>query len=1573
MTRAHRTVSAHNPRTARKQAGKSPRRLRPLWPAERLEDRTLPSVTLLNGVVRFTEDVAGAADTLLLRVNMAGRLAYSLNGGAFTTDLDSTVAGSQESAAAALARIDVLLGAGNDVLGVDGITDPAVIPIQGGIVFAADGGVDRLDVSHDQNLTLSGSTLTVGGRKIAFADLDAARLTGGNGDTVLDAGAFSGPTTLDGGNGKDTLIGGAGDDILLGVAGGDVMDGRGGNDQIFSGNSGTTMIGGTGNDSLFGGNGQDQATGGDGDDQLFGGNGTDFLDGGAGNDVFVGGIGNDTAAGGAGTDRVMAIGDLDWTLSDTALTGEGTDVLSSIEEAQLTGGGRDNVLNAITFSGHVTLQGGGGNDVLRGGSGFNHFRRPVGEVGNVSMFGGPVGSINDYHLWLQGAITLTSPGGYDKLIFLSAVTLDLNKTDGTPQAVETSGSTVALHGFFEQLLGSDFNDDVTAASNTTVTGGAGNDKIVVSGKANVVVDGGADADTLQQTGGTNIVLSGDIGADTLISEGGTGIVITGGADADSLQQIGGTAITLAGDSGADTLVSSGGTSITITGGADADSLQQTAGTNISMTGGADADTLLSSGGTNITMSGGADADSLQQTGGTAITLAGDDGLDSLVSIGGTDIRLTGGKDADTLQQTGGTDIVLAGDDGLDTLISVGSARVEMSGGADADSLLSQEGTDIQMSGGSDADTLQQVDGTRITLAGDSGLDVLIGEGGTAVVMSGGADADSLQQTGGTDITLAGDDGLDALIVEGSITVVMNGGADADSLVSTSGMQIVMNGQDGDDLLTAKGGSSYTLGGGIGNDTIVLAGASLGTVAVSEFTLPGPVADLSRDTLDLSGFTGGPISLNLAVTGPQTIAAGLTLILADGLGIENVIGTAGADTVTGNGRDNLLVGADLLDPPAGPAPAWDGVTQLVFLDFDTHTDPGEHAYSASERAAIKVRLEDDYLGPDPTNPWFHFQFLLAPPVSGPFATVHFNRDPLGGGTGGYAYDLDFRNLDLGGEASVQAKGILGFPNQPADTTQNWVSLSAKIAAHELGHLVGLLHQDSFGPIGYGPHAPPGGAGYNPNYPGAAAGFETFDHLMGSPASVGSDRFNDTRDLYFGEREAIKLAFAESGTVVLEQAAAHRGFNTAQPLTLSALTVPNTLMAGALNARKTFSVSALAVVGPGSQGASVVIDPVTGKSESDFYSLVGRKGDIFNIDVRSLSLTRLGVDSIDPMVRVYDGGHNLVAYYSGSAFNDDQFEPTDAAILDLMLPADGTYYVEVDTFFNPNSTHPETSTDTDVGQYELFVYRFDAGNEDDVGDALSGQGGNDTVIGGLGGDSLRGGLGNDGLKGGDGDDTYFDAVGSDTVADEGGRDVLDFSLTPRGVAVNLGLDAGQSQILTSAGDTLAITGTVEVVFGSAFADSITGNAADNELNGRSGNDTIRAGSGNDVVLGGDGNDTLDGDGGRDLLIGGLGADALKGLDGDDVLIGGRTSFDADPSALGGIMAEWTGTGTYAQRVARITGLEAGGLNGTTYLVKDVTVLDDSRAEDALTGGLGLDLFFRFNGDRVTDRESPAESVL
>ena len=95
----------------------------------------------------------------------------------------------------------------------------------------------------------------------------------------------------------------------------------------------------------------------------------------------------------------------------------------------------------------------------------------------------------------------------------------------------------------------------------------------------------------------------------------------------------------------------------------------------------------------------------------------------------------------------------------------------------------------------------------------------------------------------------------------------------------------------------------------------------------------------------------------------------------------------------------------------------------------------------------------------------------------------------------------------------------------------MNLTTTITAHELGHTLGLRHEDSFGPVGFGITNPPGLSSYYPNTGELVGAFTTLDHIMDSPASVGST-LEDAADgeAEFGEREAVKLAFILDGTVV-----------------------------------------------------------------------------------------------------------------------------------------------------------------------------------------------------------------------------------------------------------------------------------------------------------------------------------------------------------------------------------------------------------------------------------------------------------
>ena len=79
---------------------------------------------------------------------------------------------------------------------------------------------------------------------------------------------------------------------------------------------------------------------------------------------------NDALHGGPGTNTVVGTGDMNFTLSDTTLVGNGIDTFDGVQRATLTGGAGANTLNASAFTlGPVVLNGGSGADTLFGGPG----------------------------------------------------------------------------------------------------------------------------------------------------------------------------------------------------------------------------------------------------------------------------------------------------------------------------------------------------------------------------------------------------------------------------------------------------------------------------------------------------------------------------------------------------------------------------------------------------------------------------------------------------------------------------------------------------------------------------------------------------------------------------------------------------------------------------------------------------------------------------------------------------------------------------------------------------------------------------------------------------------------------------------------------------------------------------------------------------------------------------------------------------------------------------------------------------------------------------------------------------
>jgi Ca2+-binding RTX toxin-like protein len=304
----------------------------------------------------------------------------------------------------------------------------------------------------------------------------------------------------------------------------------------------STILGGLGDDTLNaaaatapvnidGGIGNDSATGGSANDSLAGDIGNDTLDAGSGDDTVSGGVGDDNLTGGQGSDRVVETSDTVFLLSNTSLSGIGSDTLNGFEEARLTGGAGNNTLDASAFTGNVTLNGGAGNDSLAGAQGND---RLLGGEGNDTI---SAGLGNDVLVGGRGNDTLDGGGGTDAVDHSASpngvrVNLKQRKSGG-----EGTDRLLAIEG----AIGSEFND-VLIGNNLAnlLIGGGGKDRINGQGGEDTL-HGGDDEDILQGGAGNDIVvggagndaLIGHLGRDLLI--GGTGNdILIGTNDADIL-------------------------------------------------------------------------------------------------------------------------------------------------------------------------------------------------------------------------------------------------------------------------------------------------------------------------------------------------------------------------------------------------------------------------------------------------------------------------------------------------------------------------------------------------------------------------------------------------------------------------------------------------------------------------------------------------------------------------------------------------------------------------------------------------------------------------------------------------------------------------------------------------------------------------------------------------------------------------------------------------------------------------------------------------------------------------------
>ncbi len=422
---------------------------------------------------------------------------------------------------------DLLGGIGNDTLagglGDDVYRFGATTTAEADVISeGANEGVDRLDFSTlaatiavSVNLSSDASLASHTNRTISATGGQSANLENVIGGAASDALIGNAANNrLEGGVGNDVLTGGTGSDALLGGAGNDTyrfLDSAStetdtltelapdGNDSLdFTGltvavtvNLGSdASLAAHANRTVVATAGQaaniENAMGGSSNDSLTGNAAVNTLDGGSGNDTLEGAAGNDVLTGGLNDDEIRQTVDANQILTDTSLTGLGTDVLNGFERAVLTGGAAANQLNASAFTKVAVLIGLGGNDTLTGGSGADSIS---GGDGNDSLLG------NNSNDTLNG-------GANDDFVDGGAGNDVLFGDDGNDSLLGGLGNDGLNGGLGNDTLKGDTGND-------TVLGGAGVDQLF-GGTENDLLIGEADRDSL----------TGDDGADSL--SGGTG-------------------------------------------------------------------------------------------------------------------------------------------------------------------------------------------------------------------------------------------------------------------------------------------------------------------------------------------------------------------------------------------------------------------------------------------------------------------------------------------------------------------------------------------------------------------------------------------------------------------------------------------------------------------------------------------------------------------------------------------------------------------------------------------------------------------------------------------------------------------------------------------------------------------------------------------------------------------------------------------------------------------------------------------------------------------------------------------
>jgi Ca2+-binding RTX toxin-like protein len=765
-----------------------------------------------------------------------------------------------------------------------------------------------------------------------------------NGGGGIDTASYSnaiGPITasLAGtatGDGADTLLGfenltgSPQNDVLTGDAAVNELDGLGGDDSLTGAGNNDTLTGGLGARDVTSYQGAPAlvtvnltagtATGGDGadllntiedvtgsafGDSLTGDGAANILIGLGGDDTLAGALGNDTLTGGDGLRDVAsyaaASGGVVVNLGAAApqATGaDGSDTLSTIED--VTGSAQNDDLTGD--AGSNILTGGGGTDIANYSARTDALSLSPDGVANdgaalesdniaIDIENLTAGSGNDTLFSGTPNNLLIGGLGVDTASYGNAaagVTVSL----AAPGAQNTVGhGTDTLQGF-ENLTGSPQPDTLAGdALANVINGGAGADPALSGGLGNDTVLGGLGDDLLD--GGVPAVADGGAAQIDTLDGGGDNDILNA---SDSV----GSANLLIGGPGADQLNGSANSTDTLRGGLNNDVLNGGTAADIFDI----ADYTDHAQGIIVDPDGSsADDGSAEDRNVGAIAQFDTIATDVEWIYGGAgddtireseDCTLPGSVDPNTFEGRGGGD-TLIGCGGLDQLVSGGGATPAeiafhvIDGGEGNDVVTGSDGGDI-ISGGGGLDTVT-ANGGDDQIDGGLGADILTGNLGADTIL-GGLGADQINGGGDAGDTASYADHVQPVILDVDAEVGDDGGAEdgaAGARDTVLGMQNLTGGSSNDTLTGSA--VSQTLDGQGGNDLLdggLGADLMLGAAGVDTVTYASRAAQVfaNLDTLadDGEAFEGDALSA-----------------------VENLIGGAGDDILTGDGLSNTLTG------------------------------------------------------------------------------------------------------------------------------------------------------------------------------------------------------------------------------------------------------------------------------------------------------------------------------------------------------------------------------------------------------------------------------------------------------------------------------------------------------------------------------------------------------------------------------------------------------------------------------------------------------------------------------------------